>query len=173
MKTIRSTRFLMTGLMCLLTVASVLFTSVRRAAAAEPVITTVVVEVTTPSPVGESCPGFPVLGTFRSARTSITFYDDLGNRLSEIRHVNFEGMLMNGATGYSVPWDGHFTRTQDFRENTVTFTGLRLRIHIPGESITALRVGKTVLDLSENPPELIFVAGQLEWAEQMCAILSR
>src|SRR5512138_2730264 len=103
MKTIPSTRFLMTGLMSLLTIASALFASVRPVAAAEPVITTVVVEVTTPSPVGESCPGFAVLGTFQSERTSITFYDNAGNRLSEIRHVNFDGMLMNAVTNHSVP----------------------------------------------------------------------
>ena len=149
---------------------AVLSIAARPAAADAPVITTQVIRVTTPVPFEISCPSFAMLTTSTAELTNITFYEN-GSPVRLIRHVNFEGTLYNANTSYSVPFDGDFTRTQDYLENTVTFTGKRWRVHIPGEGVLALNVGRTVFDFSVNPPQIIFEAGQHEFREQICQVL--
>ena len=55
--------------------------------------------------------------------------------------------------------------------HTVIFTGLRFAVQIPGQGVLALDTGKTVLDVSTNPPALIFEAGQHEFGAQICQLL--
>lgn len=150
---------------------AVLSVSARPAAADAPVITTQVISVTTPIPFEVSCPSFGILTTSTAELTNITFYQN-GTPIRLIRHVNFEGTLYNATTGYSVPFDGDFTRTQDYLKNTVSFTGKRWRVHIPGEGVLALNVGKTVFDFSVNPPQLVFEAGQHDFRAQVCPLLN-
>ena len=171
MKAIRSTRFLMFALIGLLTITSVLFGSVQPAAAAEPVITSDVVSVTNPIPFGADCGTFQVLYIATVERQNITFYDDAGNKTKQIRHVSFTGTLYNSVTRTSLPYEGTFNRTEDFVAHTVTFTGLRFAVHIPGQGIVALDTGQTVLDVSTNPPAIIFEAGQHEFNTQICQLL--
>ena len=171
MKTIRSTRFLMFALIGLLTITLVLFGSVQPAAAAGPVITSDVVSVTNPIPFGADCGSFQVLITFTVERQNITFYDEAGNKTKQIRHVSFTGTLYNSVTRASLPYEGTFNRTEDFVAHTVIFTGLRFAVQIPGQGILALDTGQTVLDVSTNPPTLIFEAGQHEFNAQICQLL--
>jgi hypothetical protein len=171
MKTIQSTRFLMVYLISLLTMVSVLFGSVQSALAAGPVITSDVISVTNPAPTGFDCGSFQVLATFTVERQNITFYDDVGNKLRQIRHASFTGILYNSVTSASVPYEGTFDRTEDFVAHTVTFTGLRFAVQIPGQGILALDTGQTVLDVSTNPPALIFESGQHEFNAQICQVL--
>ena len=171
MKTIVSARFLMFVLIGLLTIASVLFGSVHPAAAAEPVITSDVLSVTNPVPVGFDCGTFQVLATFTVERHNITFYDDAGNRLRQIRHASFTGILYNSVTSANLRYEGAFNRTEDFVAHTAIFTGLRFVVQIPGQGVLALDTGKTVLDVSSNPPVLINGAGQHEFGEQICQLL--
>ena len=144
----------------------------RQAAADAPVITTDVIRVTNPVPFDQGpCPTFNVLATFTVERRNITFYEN-GSPQRQIRHIDFEGTLYNALTGYSVPYDGRWTRTQDYVENTLTYTGRRFRVHVPGGGVLALDVGRTVLDFSTNPPQVIFEAGQHEFKAQLCGILN-
>src|SRR5262245_9804500 len=161
----------------LLVVASLLLiglaVTASSAAADAPVITRDVLRVTNPVPFDQGgCPNFNVLATFTVERSLMTFYAD-GSPIRQIRHIDVEGTLYNAVTGYSVPYDGAFTRTEDYVEHTVTFTGRRLRVHIPGEGVLALNVGQTVFDFSANPPQIIFEAGQHEFMAQLCEILGQ
>ena len=171
MKTISSTRALMFALISVLTITSVVFGSAQPALAAGPVITSDVVRVTNPVPIGFDCGSFQVLATFTVERQNITFYDDAGNRLRQIRHASFTGTLYNSVTSASLPYEGTFNRTEDFVAHTAIFTGLRFAVQIPGQGMLALDVGQTVLDVSTNPPALIFEAGQHEFVAQVCQLL--
>ncbi|MEO6456836.1 MAG: hypothetical protein ABIO92_00970 [Chloroflexia bacterium] len=150
---------------------ALLSVAVQPAAADAPVITTNVIRVTNPVPFELTCPSFNVLVTFTVERRNITFYEN-GSPVLQRRHINFEGTLYNAVTGYSVPYDGTWTRTQDFVENTVTYTGKRFQVQIPGQGVLALEVGRLVLDFSANPPQVIFEAGQHEFNTQLCHILN-
>ena len=142
------------------------------AAADAPVITNEVINVTNPVPFGVSCPTFNVLATFTIERTNITSYEN-GTPVRRIRHVHSEGTLYNPTTGYAVPIDGAFTRTDDFVAGTATYAGRHVRVHIPGQGVLALDVGRRILDVSVNPPGLIFAAGQHEYEAQVCQILNQ
>ncbi len=171
MKTIRFTRFLMVYLVGLLTMVSVLFGSVQSALAAGPVITSDVISVTNPAPIGVDCGAFQVLATFTVERQNITFYDEAGNKLRQIRNASFTGILYNSVTNANVPYEGSFNRTEDFVAHTVTFTGLRLAVRIPGQGVLALDVGQTVLDFSTNPPAVTVEAEQHDFNTQICQLL--
>ena len=171
MKTIRSIRFLMFALIGLLTIASVLFGSAQPVLAAGPVITSDVISATNPVPFGADCSSFQVLITFTVERQNITFYDEAGNKLRQIRNASFTGILYNSVTNANVPYEGSFNRTEDFVAHTVTFTGLRLAVRIPGQGVLALDVGQTVLDFSTNPPAVTVEAGQHDFNTQICQLL--
>ena len=144
----------------------------RPAAAAAPVITEGTIVQDTPGDFGTTCDNFEVLATFTVNYRKITFYDDANDPLRQIRHVNFTGTLYNSVTNASIPYDGSFDRTQDYVQNTVTFTGRHFRVHIPGQGTLALDVGRTILDFSEDPPGIIFEAGQHDFDAQICALLN-
>jgi len=171
MKTIRSSRFLVFALVGLLTITSFLFGTAQPVLAAAPVITSDVISVTNPAPIGVDCGAFQVLATFTVERQNITFYDEVGNKTKQIRHVSFTGSLYNSVTRASLPYEGTFNRTEDFVAHTVIFTGLRFAVQIPGQGVLALDTGQTVLDVSTNPPALIFEAGQHEFNAQICQLL--
>ena len=166
MKTIQSIKFLLGAALLAFTAMST-----QPVLAAGPVITSDVVNVTNPAPVGFDCGSFQVLATFTVERQNITFYDDAGGRLRQIRHASFTGTLYNSVTGASLPYEGAFNRTEDFVTHTAIFTGLRFAVRIPGQGVLALDTGQTVLDVSTNPPALIFEAGQHEFGEQICQLL--
>ena len=166
MKTIPSIKFLLGAALLVFTTMSA-----QTAFAAGPVITADVISVTNPAPIGFDCGSFQVLATFTVERQNITFYDDAGNRLRQIRHASFTGTLYNSVTGASLPYEGAFNRTEDFVAHTVIFTGLRFVVQMPGQGVLALDTGQTVLDVSTTPPALIIEAGQHEFGEQICQLL--
>jgi hypothetical protein len=130
-------------------------------------------EVTVPAPFGVACEGFIVLVTFKSEYNIVSFYDDAGRLVKEIRHVTFTGTLYNSTDlSKSVPYEGDFTRTFDAVENTVTFTGLHFRVHVPGEGVLALLVGRELLDLMSG--QQVFFDGnhnRADFAAEICGLL--
>ncbi|HET9494684.1 MAG TPA: hypothetical protein VFR15_10675, partial [Chloroflexia bacterium] len=125
------------------------------ASADAPVITNEVINLPNPVPFGVTCPTFNVLATMTVERQNITFYEN-GSPVRQIRHVQIAGTLYNPSTGYSVPFDGAFTRTEDFVAQTATYSGRHVRVMMPGQGVLALDVGERLIDVSVNPPELIF-----------------
>lgn len=141
------------------------------ASADGPVITRQVINIPNPVPFGVTCATFNVMATMRLERTDITFSEN-GSPVRQIRHVHSEGTLYNPTTGYSVPFDGAFTRTEDFVAQTATYSGRHVRVMIPGQGVLALDVGERIMDVSVNPPELIFQGGQHDYAAEVCQILN-
>ena len=114
-------------------------------AASGPVITPVSRVVTTPIPFGASCGSFVVLFTVNAEGTNISFYDEQSQLVKQIRHLQFTGTLYNSSDlSKSVPYEGAFTRTFDAATNTVTLTGLRFKVQLPGEGVVALDTGEEV-----------------------------
>jgi hypothetical protein len=133
-------------------------------------------QVTNPIPFfppGGTCDGFAPLITFTSEYNIINFYDNAGRLVKQIRHVTFTGTLYNSTDlSKSIPYDGDFTRTFYPLENAVTFTGLRFRVHKPGEGVLALQVGRDIVDLVSG--EQTFLDGnhnREEFAAEICRLL--
>ena len=79
-----------------------------------------------------SCPTFDVTLTSSIDARYIVSLDDEGQPVREIRHVSFTGTL-TGPAG-ALPYYGHFTRTADLVAQTARFTGLHLKVVLPGEA---------------------------------------
>jgi hypothetical protein len=133
-------------------------------------------QVTSPIPFfprGETCDGFLPLITFTSAYNIISFYDDAGRLVKQIRHVSFTGTLYNSTDlSKSIPYEGDFTRTFYPVVNTATVTGLHFMVHISGEGVLALQVGREIVDLVSG--EQIFVDGnhnREDFAAEICGLL--
>jgi hypothetical protein len=130
-------------------------------------------EVTVPAPFGVACQGFIVLVTFKSEYNIVDFYDDAGQLVKQIRHVSFTGTLYNSTDlSKSVPYEGDFTRTFDAVENTATYTGLHFRVHVPGEGVLALQVGRDIVDLLSG--QQVFLDGNhnlADFAAEICGLL--
>jgi len=146
------------------------------ASAAEPVIFTQTVTVTTPSlnfactPYGYS---FNTLATFTVTRHYIQFYDDNGNLVKEIRHIDFTGTLYRSDDlSKTIPYAGNWTRTLDVAANTVTSTGLFRYSHPDGSGMVALDPGRTVQDAKTNATESDTGPTQIEWRMGVCAYLA-
>jgi hypothetical protein len=147
-----------------------------RASANAPVIFTQTVTVTTPSPNIACTPygySFNTLATFTVTRHFIQFYDDSGNLVKEIRHIDFTGTLYRtDDLSKTIPYAGNWTRTLDVAANTVTNTGLFRYSHPDGSGMVALDPGRTVQDattfntLSDTGPT------QVEWQMGVCAYLA-
>ena len=123
-------------------------TLATAASASAPVITSFTRDATMPSPFGGgNCAGFVVLFTAHIEGTNISFFDDEGGLVKQIRHVHFTGTLYNSSDlSKSVPYEGAFTRTFEAATNTVTLTGLRFKVQLPGEGVVALDTGQEVFD---------------------------
>jgi hypothetical protein len=146
------------------------------ASASGPVITTTELNQTTPVP-NISCTdygySFDTLATFDVVRRNIDFYDDSGNLVKEIRHVDFTGTLYRtDDLSKTVPYAGTWTRTLDVAANTVTNTGLFRYSHPDGSGMVALDAGRSVLDattfdtLSDTGPT------EIGWEQAVCTYLA-
>jgi hypothetical protein len=130
-------------------------------------------QVTVPAPFGATCDGFIVLVTFKSEYNIVNFYDDAGQLVKQIRQVSFTGTLYNSTDlSKAVPYEGDFTRTFDAVENTATYTGLHFRVHLPGEGVLALEVGRDIVDLLSG--QQVFFDGNHNLADftaEICGLL--
>jgi hypothetical protein len=146
------------------------------ASASAPVIFTETLTSSTPS-FNFSCTAygysFDTLATFTVTRHFIQFYDDAGNLVKEIRHVDFKGTLYRtDDLSKTIPYAGNWTRTLDVAANTVISTGLFRYSHPDGSGMITLDAGRTVQDattfdtLSDTGPT------QVEWQMGVCAYLA-
>jgi hypothetical protein len=119
--------------------------------------------------------GFAVLITSSTIdRRRILFYDEAGNLVREIRHVAFTGSLTNAVTGKTVPYDGHFTYDFDYVAQTLTRTGLALRVQVPGEGVLAMHSGLTAIDGLTPGQDIVTDVGHTleEFHDDLCATLA-
>jgi hypothetical protein len=149
------------------------------ALASAPTITTTTFSVTTPDPneVNFSCQpygyDFDVLSTFTVTRRSIEFYDDAGNLVKEIRHVDFTGTLYRSDDlAETIPYAGRWTRTFDAIADTVTTSGLVRYSHPDGAGIVALAPGHVVVNASTFDPITEAGISGAEWEAGVCAYLA-
>jgi hypothetical protein len=146
------------------------------ASASAPVIFTQELVVTTPSPNIPCTPfgySFDTVATFDVVRHYIQFYDDAGNLVKEIRHIDFTGTLYRtDDMSKTIPYAGNWTRTMDVAANTVVSTGLFRYSHPDGSGMVTLDAGRTVQNgttfetLSDTGPT------QIEWQQAVCAYLA-
>jgi hypothetical protein len=113
------------------------------------------------------CGTYLVAATYTVSRSYITFYDASGNATREIRHISFTGTLTSSLTGASVPYEGHFVRTEDFVNGTLALSGLRTQVTLPGGAKQVLAAGNVSFDATGD----MAVHGP-DNAQQVCTILS-
>jgi hypothetical protein len=147
------------------------------AEAAGPTIIDETITAPVPIPFALGCqdPDFDVLITSLTIdRRRILYYDDAGNLIREIRHVAFTGSLTNAVTGRTVPYDGHFTYDFAYVGQTLTLTGLGLRVHVPGEGVLALRTGRAVISGFNPTQDIVTEVGHTleEFQTDLCASLA-
>jgi hypothetical protein len=160
-------------LLMVLVTALVLATS---ASASAPVIFTQELNQTTPVP-NISCTvygySFNTLATFDVVRHYIQFYDDSGNLVKEIRHIDFTGTLYRtDDRSKTIPYAGKWTRTLDVAANTVVNTGLFRYSHPDGSGMDTLDAGRTVQDASTFATLSDTGPTQIEWQQAVCAYLA-
>lgn len=146
------------------------------ASAAAPDIVTVEVNQTTPVP-NISCTAygysFDTLATFDVVRRSISFTDDSGNLVKEIRHVDFTGTLYRtDDLSKTIPYAGTWTRTLNVAANTVVSTGLFRYSHTGGSAMITLDAGRTVQDASTFDTLSDTGPTQIDWQKAVCAYLA-
>ena len=146
------------------------------ASASAPVIFTQELTVTTPSP-NISCKAFgyafDTLATFHVVRHYIQFYDDSGNLVREIRHVDFTGTLYRtDDLSKTIPYAGNWTRTTDVAANTAVSTGLFRYSHPDGSGMASLDAGRTVQNATTNDTLIDTGPTQIEWQQAVCAYLA-
>lgn len=130
------------ALSILLTIAGFVF--VPTAAALEP--THQRFEVTRHINPFVTCSGFNVIGDFSVERDDMTFFDASGTPIKMVIHAHFVGTLTNSVTGASLSDDGSRIITFDLPNNTVTNTGLNLKVVVPGQGILVIDAGRIVID---------------------------
>ena len=118
------------------------------------------------------CDGFVVDGASSGTARIKTVYDETGALVLEQRHVRFTGTLTNRSSGASMTYTGNFRLTFDFVAQTVTITGSQVRLVLPDGGVDVVQAGRVVVDLSQDPPAEIFLAGPKEADAKICASLA-
>jgi len=103
-----------------------------------------------------TCSGFNVIGDFSVERDDVTFFDSSGTPIKMVIHAHFVGTLTNSVTGKLLSDDGNRIITFDLPNNTVTNTGLNLKVVVPGQGILVIDAGRIVIDAAGN---ITFEAG--------------
>jgi hypothetical protein len=98
----------------------------------------------TDNPVIDCPNGHVLFATVTLTRRVTTYFDANGERLRQVRHFQFTGTLYSDDLSRSSPYWGHARRELDYRTNTVTLTGRRLVLPLPGQG--AAKTGREELD---------------------------
>jgi hypothetical protein len=158
--------------MLLLSLVTLAFVFVPAAAAIEP--THQRFEVTRHIDPFVTCSGFNVIGDFTVEREDMTFFNSSGTPIEMVIHAHFVGTLTNSITGKSLSDDGSRIITFDLLNNTVTNTGLNLKVVVPGQGIIVIDAGRIVRDAAGN---ITFEAGPHDFVNNalqgpLCAALA-
>jgi hypothetical protein len=118
------------------------------------------------------CDSFVVDGASSGMARIKTVYGETGALVLEQRHVSFTGTLTNRSSGALMTYTGSFSLTFDFVAQTVTITGSQVRLLSPDDGVDVVQAGRVVVDLSQDPPAEIFLAGPKEADANICAYLA-
>jgi hypothetical protein len=102
-----------------------------------------------------TCPGFTVDGEFDITRTDTIFYDNSGQPIREVLHVEFVGTLTNPLNGKFLLDAGQRVSTFDLLSGTGSSTGSRVDT-VPGLGVVFQESGRLVFDPNGD---VIFEAG--------------
>jgi hypothetical protein len=163
------------GLICAVGIGSlgIIGAAPLTATAAEPVISTQTITVSTPIPAFSCRPygySFDTLATFTVEFHIIRFFEG-STLVKEIRHIDTKGTIYRSDDlSKTIPYGANLTRTLDPASNTITITGLFRYTHPDGSGMVALDAGRTVV----VPPTVITDTGptQVEWQMAVCALLA-
>jgi hypothetical protein len=174
MKSTLFLRFLVAGMMALLTLAST-----AAAFAAPPTFQTIQVDDQFEDPFLTAKCGFPVLTHLQGPIKIGVHYDQAGNPVKEIQvYPHFQVTFVANGKSFTSPAPGVFIITQppDGSPNTFMVVGLTAVVHLPGQGAILLDAGKLVFIgelggpiTSEVGPHQFFGTGD---AAPFCAALA-
>jgi hypothetical protein len=123
------------------------------------------------SGVFTTCATFDVTFVGNIDARYIVSYGEDGQATREIRHVSFTGTLTGPAE--SLPYSGHFTRTEDLTARTARFTGVHLMVTRPdGPPLLAAGIDAFSLDSADDDratgrlPQAFYTDVCAEFAQQ-------
>jgi hypothetical protein len=156
-----------------LVVTGILGATPITTSAAEPVISTRTITVSTPSPSISCKPygySFGTLATFTAQFHLIQFFEGT-TLVKELNHIDTTGTLYRSDDlSKTIPYGANLTRTFDPAANTITITGQFRYTHPDGSGMLALDAGRTLV----VPPTVISDTGptMVEWQMAVCAALA-
>jgi hypothetical protein len=156
-----------TSLVILATAALVTLTA-QGAAAAGP--TREIVHANTQFDVGK-CSGDTIHASFDVTRAVTTFYDDAGNPVRRLVHIDIPGTLTNLSTGMTLQTMGVRVIRIDLLTGVRTSTGTNVHVVLPGEGTLQLAAGRVVIDDQGN---IVSEHGRLDepLTDELCAALT-
>jgi hypothetical protein len=142
---------------CLLLALAAVLGAAGTAVAATP-------EVTTESgsgPIGPTCNGEDIIGTYTLTRRLQVTYD--GSTPVLFRALeSFSGTLYLASSGRSVPYSGSSMSTYDPATQTLTITGKKSIVTLPGGGAIAQDTGRVVIDFATGWPPTVTWHGQAD-----------
>jgi len=125
-------------------------------------------------PAFVSCDGFLVNATFDLVRDITTFTDSTGTPIRRQVHATTTGVLVNGATGYSLPSTGVRNFEFDLVAQESFSTGSNTVVHLPAGSGGTIHLGTGRLQFDDATGQLVGYSGPTDEGdyEALCAALS-
>ncbi|SRR6266511_1931794 len=96
-------------------------------------------------PAGEIC-DFDLRFTFDFRITEVRYFDQEGNLLRVVDHINGSDTDTNLNTGATLTNDDHFITTFDAQTETIAYRGLNLHIRTPDGKLIAVLAGRMTFD---------------------------
>ena len=100
--------------------------------------------IPTDNPVIDCPNGHVLFATVTLTRRVTTYFDAGGEPLRQVRHYRTTGTLYSDDLSTSAYYEGDARRELDYRTNTITLTGRRLVLPLPGQD--AAKTGREVID---------------------------
>jgi hypothetical protein len=121
----------------------------------------------------QACKGFDIITSYTSNRSFHVVENYSGDWVVERLNVSFVGSLANAKNGYSLPYDGKFTRTTYSHIGRVTISDLELRIGLATPDDFTVKIKRLEMDLASNPVDVIQAFVQSELESGICVLLGR
>ena len=132
------------------------------------------VQVVRVIPAFVSCDGFVVRATFDLVRDITTFTDATGTPVRRQVHATITGVLVNSATGYSLPSTGVRNFAFDLVAQESSSTASNTVVHLPAGSGGTIHLGTGRLQFDDATGQLVGYSGPTDDGdyEALCAALS-
>jgi hypothetical protein len=125
-----------------------------------------------------ACSDFVVIGDFYVTRTITTFYDNDGDAIRRVTHIDVQGTVSNSVTGASLRFLREGTFTENLVEGSTITTGQRTMVVAPGGGVVLQDMGRIVREggvivFQAGPSDFLdYQSGDRSGVDDLCAALA-